>query len=91
MKKVVTVIIIISWVALALSIMSLIIWGKDVAIRTFVVLFPFIIPIIFHKGGLSLAKNRTKMQPKTWLIIYGVAVAIYLIVILLLAVFVFPT
>ena len=73
MKKIITILIIISIIAIGLMILlpDTYTW----------VLFPFAIPLVF--GPWSLAAKRDKFQPKTWLIIYGIAVAVYLVLLAL--------
>jgi len=69
MKKVITILIIMSIVAVCLMIFlpESYTW----------VLFPFAIPLVL--GPVSLAVKRDKIKPKIWLIIYGIAVVVYLI------------
>ena len=69
MRKVVSVLIIISIIAIVLMLLlpEYYTW----------VLFPFAIPLVL--GPLSLAVNKDKFKPKTWLIIYGIAVVVYLV------------
>jgi len=80
MKKAVTILIIISVIAVALLSISYIAWEGNPPAWLFYLLLPFAIPLVGH--SLSLAINRSSIQPKTWLIIYGVAFAAYLALIL---------
>ena len=70
MKRVITILIVISIIAIGLMLFL-----PDNYTWT---LLPFAIPLML--GPFSLAVKRDKIQPKTWLIIYGIAVAVYLVV-----------
>jgi len=88
MKKVITILIVISIVAVVLLIFFFVYYNGKPPAKLELVLIPFAIPLFFR--SLSLAANRDKFQPKTWLIIYGILAFVYIIGLTTSVLFGFP-
>ena len=81
LNKVISILIVISIIAVALMIIFLFAFDDGGPIWLTYVLIPFTIPLIGK--AFSLAINGNKIQPKTWLIIYGIAVVAYFVLLFL--------
>jgi len=79
MEKAVNIIIIIAIIVVCILIVLFAYYNGNIPGRIEWVLFAFAIPLFFR--SFSLAVNRDKFQPKTWLILCGIAVAIYSVVV----------
>jgi hypothetical protein len=84
MKNIVDIASALSLVSVLLLIVIEILWNESTPKMTFIalwvrgILFAFAIPLLLR--SFSLAANRNKIAPKTWLLIYAVILFLYMII-----------
>ena len=88
MKKIVNIFSIISLIAVLSLVLIEILWNGKSQRMSFIflwsagVLFVFVIPLVFR--SFSLVAKMDKINPKTWLVIYGCAVLVYIVIAVML-------